>query len=245
MDWKTLPGGGLLLATMFLFAPFRAQAVEQGPTRGGDGTCPSGSSPSQSGDGCVWDLPPVPVTGTTVSWINAGWSNWAGLIQAEQYSIPLKMEEGFSPTEGLVRGRKQQSVQKSPCDKTAVPVKTGMPVLIATGTKLLPEDDFVAVGNGYAFGLSRTYVKDNSKIGIFGQSWSSSLDYTLVFEYENYVCWAYLDRNAPCNPNGKPLLVVHAYDPSGYATHFRLDNGVWKSGAGDTAQLTNGEWVVD
>ncbi|MDE2407078.1 MAG: RHS repeat protein, partial [Xanthomonadaceae bacterium] len=66
-----------------------------------------------------------------------------------------------------------------------------------------------------------------------------------MFEYENYVCWAYLDKSVACNPNGKPLLVVHAYNPSGYATHFRLNNGVWTSAAGDIAQLVNGDWVID
>ncbi len=117
--------------------------------------------------------------------------------------------------------------------------------MIATGTKYLPEVDIAPIGGGVALGVGRTYTKGNTKYGAFGQAWSASFDYTLVFEYENYVCWAWLSRIAPCAPNGKPLLVVHAYSPSGYATNFRLVNGSWTSGKGDTLQQVGADWVVN
>ena len=87
-------------------------------------------------------------------------------------------------------------------------------------------------------------MKGNTKIGAFGQAWSSSFDYTLVFEHQDVVCWAYLDRSEPCNPNGKPLTVINAYNPSGYAVRFTNVNGVWQTARGDIAVLASGDWTI-
>ncbi|MFT4179428.1 MAG: RHS repeat-associated core domain-containing protein [Thermomonas sp.] len=161
---------------------------------------------------------------------------------------------GYAQTVGRVGG-KAQKLQKSGCEKSkgsgdaAQSIEPGVmatshPVLIATGEKILPQGDITPMGDGVALQVVRLYTGSNSKIGAFGQSWSASFDYTLVFEYENYVCWAWLDRDETCNPNGKPLRTVHAYNPSGYATHFRLSDGVWTSDEGDTLQFVDGEWIV-
>ncbi|WP_439655196.1 DUF6531 domain-containing protein [Thermomonas alba] len=115
---------------------------------------------------------------------------------------------------------------------------------IATGTKFLPEFDIPSVGEGIPLTLNRLYQQGNTKIGAFGPSWSSNIDYTLVFEYQGLVCWAYLDHVEPCVPGGKPLLTVYAYGPSGYPVRFNQVDGQWRSAQGDVATQENGGWVV-
>jgi len=138
--------------------------------------------------------------------------------------------------------KQAQKLQEDPCAKKKA--STNHPVRIATGTKFLPEFDIPSVGEGIPLTLTRLYQQGNTKIGAFGPSWSSSIDYTLVFEYQDLVCWAYLHYVAPCVPGGKPLLTVYAYGPSGYPVRFDQVNGQWRSERGDVASLENGGWVV-
>lgn len=222
-------------------------AVEQ------DGSCRRGYSPDQENPQyCILDLPSVQARGFDVyGWSSPLWgveATWGGSID---YS------NGLIPSQSGVRAAKVQKIQSSDCESKKKASSdnapqsmgqgvliTGRPVMIATGTKYLPELDVAPMGSGVPIGVGRTYTGGNTKLGAFGQSWSASFDYTLVFEYENYVCWAALDKETPCAPNGKPLKTVHAYNPSGYATHFYSKNGIWTSDNGDTAQIVNGEWVV-
>jgi len=230
-------------------APEPARAAVVGP----DGKCAPGSTPDQDNPGeCIKDLESVTVTGSTVSFFG-----FDALWWIQGYSTPDNASEFGASGETAARGPGAQAIQISDCEKGStgtgtapapagqIVKATGRPVMIATGTKFLPEVDVALSIGGLPFGVARTYTKGNTKIGIFGQSWSSTLDYTLVFEHQDKVCWAYLDRNEPCNPNGKPLLAIHAYNPSGYATHFYQNNGVWISEQGDTARLIDGEWTVD
>lgn len=53
---------------------------------------------------------------------------------------------------------------------------TKLPVVIATGEKLLPESDFQA-GGDYGLGLQRTYRSMHSYGSLFGPHWLSNLDY--------------------------------------------------------------------
>ncbi|WP_240095707.1 RHS repeat-associated core domain-containing protein [Thermomonas flagellata] len=161
----------------------------------------------------------------------------------------LRVDSGFSPGGFSVREgdspseRKQKEKEKNkqiPCESDA----TDHPVQIATGKKFLPEFDIPAVGEGIPLTLNRLYQQGNTKIGAFGPSWSSNIDYTLVFEYQGLVCWAYLDHVEPCVPGGKPLLTVYAYGPSGYPVRFNAVDGQWRSAQGDVAVLENGTWTV-
>lgn len=244
-------GGGVLLTLGGLLMTGQAQALSVGP----DGRCPTNSTPDQSHPGqCILNMDSVPVTGSNPTSYGFDFPWW--LYYGREYTPAPVNPSSYPSGQGAVSaGTKAQALQKSPCDKDAksggtksagqgIQV-TGRPVMIATGTKYLPEVDIAPIGGGVALGVGRTYTKGNTKYGAFGQAWSASFDYTLVFEYENYVCWAWLSRIAPCAPNGKPLLVVHAYSPSGYATNFRLVNGSWTSGKGDTLQQVGADWVVN
>ncbi len=172
--------------------------------------------------------------------------------------LPLPVDSGYgytreldggggAPTQKKMANKVRQEVQ-NPCgenkngknDKNA----TGHPVRIATGTKFLPEFDLPSVGEGIPLTLNRLYQQGNTKIGAFGPSWSSNIDYTLVFEYQDLVCWAYLDHVEPCVPGGKPLLTVYAYGPSGYPVRFNAVDGQWRSAQGHVAAQENGGWVV-
>jgi RHS repeat-associated protein len=240
-----LLAGGILLLVMLLFSG-SVLAIAKGP----DGGCPHGTSPDQSNPGNCLDDPntlgAVHAYGTYISpW---GWqSPWTSL---SGYYTPIDLTSALS--QHRVAAKPGQKLQGSPCDekegeKGGKPEigATGRPVLIATGTKVQPEGDIPPTGDGVALEMGRLYSSGNTKIGAFGQAWASSIDYTLVFEYANLTCWAYLDRIEPCSPNGQTLLKIHAYSPSGYATHFSLVDGVWTSDDDDVAQLINGEWVVD
>lgn len=238
---KLLAAGVFGLA--LLIVSCQAHAVQKGP----DGQCPPGTvdAPTE----CVED--PVDGGVVTVNGARPGlgwdyvWPSYAGS------STPVRDVEGGHSESG-VAGVVEQELQtcegngKDDVSEVAGPgiQATGRPVLIATGTKTLPEGDIAPTGDGVALELIRLYSAGNTKIGAFGQTWSSSLDHTLVFEYDGLVCWAYLDRNEPCTPNGQPLLKIHAYNPSGYATHFSLVGGVWTSGDGDIVQLVGSEWIV-
>ncbi|MCR6494854.1 DUF6531 domain-containing protein [Thermomonas sp. S9] len=149
---------------------------------------------------------------------------------------------GGGASQGKVADKGRQKVQ-DPCDNKNKNA-TNHPVRIATGTKFLPEFDIPSVGEGIPLTLNRLYQQGNTKIGAFGPSWSSNIDYTLVFEYQNLVCWAYLDHVEPCVPGGKPLLTVYAYGPSGYPVRFNQVDGQWRSAQGDVATQENGGWVV-
>lgn len=250
---KIIALGGILLAMLCVCGEALAIQKEPGVP------CPHGTidDPNDSTQ-CILeeiaDSPPVTVLGWNVPPIYVPTPNWPVPIGNEtvvESGDPNK--GGLAISESGVRAKRRQTLQTSDCDKAgsathtagASGLATGRPVLIATGTKILPESDIAPTGDGVALELGRLYSARNTKIGAFGQSWTSSIEYMLVFEYDTLICWTYLDRNEPCSPNGETLKKIHAYNPSGYATHFSLVGGVWTSDGGDIAQLVSGEWIVD
>lgn len=236
-----------VVAALSLFKPVQVLAVQRDST----GQCPPGTSAPDSSSECLTQLEPVPVHGILLG--GGGWNYSWPTIPIDL--MPVLPTPTNSVSESEVSESETQKIQTSLCDENgggqtaqtsaSGAVATKRPVLIATGTKMLFEGDIAPIGDGIELGLARTYNANNTRIGAFGQTWSSSLDFSLVFEYQNVVCWAYLDRNEPCNPNGNPLLKIYAYNPSGYATQFSLVGGVWTSERGNTAQLIGGEWIVD
>lgn len=240
----------IVLVAAFCAVPESAHAIQKDSS----GQCPPGTKPeSGSTSECIDDPVNLDTVRAIGTWSGLGWNYMWHSIPGD-YS-PIEPAEHRWLSESGVRTSRKQELQKSTCEgmggskveqvAEAGILATGRPVLIATGTKLLSEGDIAPSGDGFALEIGRTYSGGNTKIGAFGQAWSSSLDYTIVFEYENIVCWTYLDRNEPCTPNGKPLLKLHAYNPSGYATHFISVDGIWTSSKGDVAQLVDGEWIVN
>lgn len=193
--WKSL--APFAIALVLLFAPGVSHALQKGP----DGQCPPNTSLDRSkpADPCqpTTDLPTVGVTGLRLVDISPwGWSSpWDSL--SGYYRPGETGADGGGVTQNAVGIPLAQKLQKSACeggDKATTEVggagvrASSRPVLVATGTKLQPEGDIPPIGGGTPLELGRLYTGGNTKIGAFGQGWTSSLDYTLVFEYDTLIC---------------------------------------------------------
>jgi RHS repeat-associated protein len=134
-------------------------------------------------------------------------------------------------------GEQKQSEQK-PCDEPT----TGQPVVIATGNKIKPEVDFVLPPDQNPLSLVRLYDKSLDRIGIFGKSWASSIEYSLSFEYGTTFCAGRLDAAVACSPTA-PLSKIYAVRTSGFALVFQNQGGVWTDGK-NTISSVGGQWVL-
>lgn len=215
-----------------------------------DGKCPSGyGQDPHDPNNCIVDLGTVTVVGTGMGdWPEGLFVNWGGNWNGG-YTGDGTGGGSFRFGRGVL-----QTVQKSDCEKAdgasktksagAGAVSTLRPVVVTTGAKILPEVDFVIPGQGISLEVERNYTKGLSRIGAFGRAWTSSLDYTLVFEYDTLTCWTALDRVVPCSPGSKPLTTVYAYNPSGYPLVFSLSGGVWRNGADNTLSRLGDVWTL-
>ncbi|MCF7223105.1 RHS repeat-associated core domain-containing protein [Marilutibacter chinensis] len=69
------------------------------------------------------------------------------------------------------------------CPKSAVsdaPITSGNPIVLSTGNKIEPEQDFATSGE-MALHLKRTYNHYWEGVGLFGKHWVSNFDYFLTF----------------------------------------------------------------
>lgn len=133
------------------------------------------------------------------------------------------------------------------CEHGAVPATTKHPVLIASGTKILPEADFYAGPARHGIGLGRFYDKSSSRTGAFGRKWSSNIEYTLSFEHgDSRYCHGSLGGQAACAVSGLPLTAIYAYRASPRAIKFsRSPAGVWESHDGSTLTLSGSRWILE
>jgi len=99
---------------------------------------------------------------------------------------------------------------------------------------------------GVSLQVNRNYIKNLARTGVFGKKWTSSIDYSLTFEFQDVGCWARLDSLTTCNNGGKPLTAIYAYNPSGYPLSFTDTdgNGIWTSDHGDTLTLAANTWTL-
>ncbi|MCL1633516.1 Ig-like domain-containing protein [Luteimonas sp. SX5] len=108
-----------------------------------------------------------------------------------------------------------------------------MPVVIASGNKILPEVDFYVPPKTTPLAVARTYDKSLDRIGIFGRRWASSLEYTLSFDYSGTQCHGRLDALAACSASGQPLTKIYANRNNGFASIFLQEpDGSWRDGGG-------------
>lgn len=121
---------------------------------------------------------------------------------------------------------------------------TGHPVLIATGTKVLPELDFLLPPEDFPLKVTRVYHANLTRIGIFGPHWASNAEHSLTFEYSGQMCGGRLDQASACSPGGNPLTVIHANGEGGFATVFEIQNGVWTDDNQRTIAQVGSLWVM-
>lgn len=81
------------------------------------------------------------------------------------------------------------------CPGDAANPTTQNPVIIATGEKVLPQDDFVA-GGSYALGLTRTYrgKATTAALTLFGSKWASNFDIPVLSTWGCYKVGKFSDE---------------------------------------------------
>jgi len=121
---------------------------------------------------------------------------------------------------------------------------TDHPVLIATGTKVLPELDFLLPPEDFPLKVARVYHANLTRIGIFGPHWASSAEHSLTFEYSGQMCGGRLDQASACSPGGNPLTAIHANGEGGFANKFTDQNGVWTDDNQRTITQVGSQWVM-
>lgn len=120
---------------------------------------------------------------------------------------------------------------------------SGRPVVIATGTKVLPEMDFSVPPDTFPLKVTRLYDKGLTRAGMFGPRWSSNLDINLTFEYGTNQCSGNLGAVSSCNTGGNALSKIYVNGETGYATPFTLSGGVWTTPEGDTIVASGSDWI--
>ncbi|MCL1635018.1 NBR1-Ig-like domain-containing protein [Luteimonas sp. SX5] len=128
---------------------------------------------------------------------------------------------------------------KEPCETTA------KPVVIATGNKILTELDFLVPPDAMPLVVNRFYDKSLDRLGIFGKKWSSTLEYTLSFDYGGSQCHGRLDTVVSCAASGQPLTKIFANRTNGFATVFTKDtSGLWRDGGGRIIVPNGSGWKL-
>jgi len=122
---------------------------------------------------------------------------------------------------------------------------TGRPVLIASGTKVLPEVDFLVPPEDFPLKLGRGYNKDLTRTGAFGPRWSSNIEHTLSFEYGAVMCNGRLDQATTCAPGPNPLSAIYMNGEGGFASkHTNAGNGQWTNASGTKIVQSGSQWIL-
>ena len=145
------------------------------------------------------------------------------------------------------------------CDSPA----TDAPVVIATGRKILSEQDF-AVGGYAPWAFNRTFTTDSDWPAMFGGYWRSNLDYSLGFKTPNGSCSSVPGQTQNCtvalsnDPPNQPTHPfptsnnnrVYLYTPDGARRTYSWDstNSRWKDAKPNslawlTQNASNGTWT--
>jgi len=175
-------------------------------------------------------------------------SVWGGiLVEAQvQFNFP---DLGYLYAGGNGGGsRPAQDVdpsEKEECEVSGFPVAdtTRQPVDIATGTKLLHELDISAGPPGTALTLLRTYRSTRSGAGVFGKKWSSTLEYTLSFEYPGQICHGQLNGALNCTASGNPNVVMVRYG-AGAGRRFDASGNAWIHEDGTGIIRSGNTWLL-
>lgn len=141
---------------------------------------------------------------------------------------------------------KTVKVQVDACDGQGKKETTDHPVEIATGNKVLSELDFMLPPySGTPLMIGRFYNKSLNRVGIFGNRWASTIEYTLSFDYNGNQCHGSLYSVAACNTGGQALTKIYANRTSGFATVFTKDgSGAWRNAGGAVINQSGANWVL-
>jgi len=122
---------------------------------------------------------------------------------------------------------------------------TSQPVDIATGTKLLYELDLSAGSRDQPLLVLRSYRSTRTGSGLFGGKWSSTLEYTLSFEYVGQTCTGQLSGPLSCSASGDPAAVLVRYGAGAGRRFVSTGSNTWTH-AEDEAVLTRSgnQWIV-
>jgi RHS repeat-associated protein len=148
------------------------------------------------------------------------------------------LEASVSGSDGVAAAAAQQI---DPCSDPQA--STTQPVLISSGTKLIPESDF-SVGGTRPLGIGRTYVSTSNVSGAFGSKWSSTLDYGLRIAYDFEICEGKLSGAAICSGSGVPIEFGVRRPGGGYLSFTKDASNVWHLEPGFTMQQVNAQWVL-
>ena len=125
------------------------------------------------------------------------------------------------------------------------PTVSGKPVLIASGTKVLPEIDFLVPPSDFPLKLGRLYNKDLTRAGAFGMRWSSNIEHTLSFEYGAVMCNGRLDQATTCSTGGNPLSAIYLNGEGGFANkHLNAGGGQWTHANGTSIVQSGAQWIM-
>lgn len=155
---------------------------------------------------------------------------------------------GGGPTDTLVAEAVTRDPQECPDDSQApaqgAMAMTDHPVLVATGTKVLPELDFLVPPEDFPLKMARVYSKDLIRTGAFGAHWASNIEHTLTFAYGSIQCNGRLDQATSCAPAGNPLSAIYANGEGGFAEQFtNAGSGQWVHNDASIVQ-SGTEWVL-
>jgi RHS repeat-associated protein len=176
---------------------------------------------------------------------NAGGGNYGGEPSGSHISDVV--DDGSGTTDTYIGH--EETTEPLLCKKGAASqgamAVTGRPVIVTTGTKVLPEVDFLVPPESFPFKIARTYNKDMTRIGTFGSRWSSNIEHTLSFKYGTFICDGRLDQATTCSTGGNPLSAVFANGEGGYAKEFtNAGSGQWTHADGTTIVQSGVQWLM-
>ena len=147
---------------------------------------------------------------------------------------------GGSPSDQTVGKLAQEEKKPKGCDDV-----TNHPVVIATGNKIKAEVDFLVPPNIKPLGIARFYDESLSSPGIFGNKWSSNIEYSLQLNYSGVYCIGSLKATPVCDVAGRTLTQIVALRTSGYGWFFtKGTDGIWRTTGGDTVVPSTGGWTL-
>jgi YD repeat-containing protein len=165
------------------------------------------------------EMQSVTITGKRpISWWEVVDMRQARDSLAESYAKDIRSDPREGPRDGKTTNPAAQGGSKITCT-------TDNPVVITTGEKILPENDFQA-GGAYGLGLRRVYRSKNATGSMFGPQWLSNIDHPRLIQDTNKYCYT--------NGNCVPKTVTHTR-PDGTKFVYTL---VIESGNTDSELIT-------
>lgn len=114
---------------------------------------------------------------------------------------------------------------------------TDHPVIVATGNKVLPQNDILTRGDN-PLRLDRNYSKVSALVGSFGTNWPSTLDYKLQFSYADGSSCTFSPGGATTAcPAGAPT--IYSVRPSGTKIKYMWNAGQNKWLPNEPSPLSN------